>query len=108
MSTVSVSNLNKIFNKGKSNQVDALVERGKHTKRTLKLLRMAHGHRIARRRLLAQADKMQRFLGQRVADPGDRTDRAAIDIAMEHLRIDTDQKHDRGIAAGDVFCCVTQ
>jgi hypothetical protein len=46
---------------------------------------------------------MQDLLGQHIADAGDGAARAAIDEAVEHLRVDADHQGQRRSAAGDVL-----
>ncbi len=89
-------------------EVGPFVEARQDAERALEFERAPPRLRIARRGAFAERDEMQHFPRQHVADAGDGAARPAIDVAVEHLRVDADHQRDFRRSPGDVLGGVAQ
>ena len=85
------------------NEIRPFVEGRQDGKRAFEFESRAAGIHISGCGRLGEIAEMQDFLRQHAAYAGDRTLRAAIDVAVEDAGVDADHQRDLVIATGDVL-----
>lgn len=84
-------------------EVRSFVEGGEDVKGIVEFFAETGRDGIASGSRGAKFDKAEDLLRQGIADPGDGSDRTAVDKAVKDLRVDADHEGEIGIAARDVF-----
>ena len=89
-------------------QVGTLVETGEHGERGIQFLGETKRIRVALGGKTRQFDETQGLRRQCVADAGDDAGSAAVDDAVDHLRVDAHHEVEIIPLTGDVLGCVAE
>ena len=84
-------------------EVRTFVKGRENSHRVVEFFSVPSSFNVAACGLLTEFHQPQHRFGQRVADAGDRPDRAAADEAMKDLRIDADHERQCRISARDML-----